>query len=726
MIDIFNYNISNKKIAFSGTINFYKLNDICKEVISNYDIFSVNPKYIKFNSNLFSNIISDNKSKGSIYSAIYGITTISSSIENYDNSKNNNEIENNFIENILTEKYLKKYDAIIDSGGLIISTNTNIIIENIYNKLIEYKIDKILLFINNLGEKMIYYNSNNIKKYNNEKFDKLLIFYDHKHTIGIDFKQPSKMHGLVSISSKNTLTQIAQGIFRLRNINIGHSIDFYCPINLDTIDKLKEILETNEIIYKENTKNNLKLQFIKFLNRYIMQNKDSYLENIYYDLIKYKIDTNHIYLSLNNFYNINFIDKFNTTHADIVLNKIEFDNIVSNSTHVQLKEKIKIIEQIEEDIEYDTNTNSAEDYSNRCNIYTKKFTYDKVNLDIITKPYSKFIIEENTFHLELNNWYFNFSENVIFNMYDVMWYTNFFYLVNYTSKLNVITILSDDDYYHIIDEYYDELNTTKNILFNNIIIYNEYGEIVFQKNKSLKDIIPDYIKILIFNIDFPLYEMLNNFRILKFYIESNNNEEIINIFFKCLYFKRKYDYKLLNNNIPVGDFNIYETWQNIFKLPSINDEQMIIFTSEIIDEYINNYIIYDLIDKDERIKDIWEDSHKIILFDEFRKLNTNNVTLNGYIIDPDFHDKISIPIKIRVNFKLSRKFIFTQKILNIIVWYEHRDIQLIKITDNYIIFESEGHKGKFQIKYKDDEEELKRKYLKYKMKYLELKKLKLN
>ena len=74
---------------------------------------------------------------------------------------------------------------------------------------------------------MIYYGSNNIQKYNNQKFDKLLIYYDHKHTVGIDFKQPFNMHGIVTISNQNTLTQVAQSIFRLRNLNKGQYIDYY-------------------------------------------------------------------------------------------------------------------------------------------------------------------------------------------------------------------------------------------------------------------------------------------------------------------------------------------------------------------------------------------------------------------------------------------------------------------------------------------------------------------
>ena len=50
--------------------------------------------------------------------------------------------------------------------------------------------------------------------------------YDNKNIVGVDFKQPVKMHGLAIISNKNRFVDVAQGIFRMRNMNISHTLDY--------------------------------------------------------------------------------------------------------------------------------------------------------------------------------------------------------------------------------------------------------------------------------------------------------------------------------------------------------------------------------------------------------------------------------------------------------------------------------------------------------------------
>src|SRR5436305_9308727 len=63
--------------------------------------------------------------------------------------------------------------------------------------------------------------------------DKVFIYYDEKHTRGIDVKsQPLIMKGLVTVGPSNNLTNISQGIYRIRKLNFGHSIDFYMLNNI--------------------------------------------------------------------------------------------------------------------------------------------------------------------------------------------------------------------------------------------------------------------------------------------------------------------------------------------------------------------------------------------------------------------------------------------------------------------------------------------------------------
>lgn len=52
-----------------------------------------------------------------------------------------------------------------------------------------------------------------------------IIFYDHKSTVGVDFKQPARMRGLVVVDAGTTMTEIAQSTFRLRRLTRGHMFD---------------------------------------------------------------------------------------------------------------------------------------------------------------------------------------------------------------------------------------------------------------------------------------------------------------------------------------------------------------------------------------------------------------------------------------------------------------------------------------------------------------------
>ena len=77
----------------------------------------------------------------------------------------------------------------------------------------------------------MYYNRENddFIKYQNEVFDQkdVFIYYDNKHIVGIDIKQPSELRGIVTVSKFNRTTDIAQASYRLRNINYGHEVDFF-------------------------------------------------------------------------------------------------------------------------------------------------------------------------------------------------------------------------------------------------------------------------------------------------------------------------------------------------------------------------------------------------------------------------------------------------------------------------------------------------------------------
>jgi hypothetical protein len=54
----------------------------------------------------------------------------------------------------------------------------------------------------------------------------VVIFYDQKSTVGIEFEQALEMRGLVTVDPTTTLTELSQAVFRLRKQTTGHSVDF--------------------------------------------------------------------------------------------------------------------------------------------------------------------------------------------------------------------------------------------------------------------------------------------------------------------------------------------------------------------------------------------------------------------------------------------------------------------------------------------------------------------
>jgi len=76
---------------------------------------------------------------------------------------------------------------------------------------------------------------------NDEPVSNVWIYYDHKHTVGIDVKQPFVMRGCVSVNFFNRTTEVAQGTFRLRNMNNGHRVDF---VHFDNFASVRDDLAT--------------------------------------------------------------------------------------------------------------------------------------------------------------------------------------------------------------------------------------------------------------------------------------------------------------------------------------------------------------------------------------------------------------------------------------------------------------------------------------------------
>lgn len=574
MLDLFNPKICINKISFSGTVNFYKPCEIIDEIL-------VNNKFVEqINESLITDIIIDIFAEGAIKASLLGITSIIPNIIDYE-IKSDIEIENEFLDCFFSKIML--YDSLIDGGGLILKTKPDQIIK----KIRELLPDKKILYVNEKDERVILDESGNINLYNNQKFNNVFIFYDNKHCIGTDFKQPDKMKGLVSIRYNDTLTKISQAIFRLRNINFGHSVDFYCPKNIMPERKvgieyndefLYDKLFKNETKYKENTKNNYKLQSAKYIYRYIINNEISYKEELFFDLKTYNINGINKYIDKNNFFH-NYIDIINSKiRKELQIKKF---NIDEDST-VKIQKQVVQEKKNEKEVKKEEEKEVKKEISNNkdiSNIILDRQLNESDILDI--SKYTMTFKSKNIFktikdyHLQLSPCFIDF-----FNLKKTT-----------TPSWNTIFLLIDFEVYYIFDEFknifcitpfeygqlyikYDKLKEEKQCIF----VCDKYGKVVWNP-KNLDTIIDEIIKIYLFE----------------------NNNSIIDNFHKLellsaqeIYYKDKifvystiFNIKRINNqileNINYNSFYNYNIWSNLYGITNFK------ILTKIINLYIHKY-----------------------------------------------------------------------------------------------------------------------------------------
>jgi len=161
-----------------------------------------------------------------------------------------------------------KYDAYIDICGIFKNDKNQILAMKLHEEF-----NRPIIFIDELDIIKVIIN-NNIDIYNNNDLDKPIFYYDQAHIIGIDIKQEKYpiLKGLCIVDSKTKYTEIAQGIFRLRKINLGHTVDIYITDIIET-DKIKlfDLFIENDKTDKENKKLMFNYQNYKALIR-----KDNY------------------------------------------------------------------------------------------------------------------------------------------------------------------------------------------------------------------------------------------------------------------------------------------------------------------------------------------------------------------------------------------------------------------------------------------------------------------
>lgn len=282
MVDMFKNTVSYTKASFSGTVNFNLPGRVIKD-----SLFTSGAVHQSLYNGQITTIQEDLSVRASIEASFYGFTTREPELYTFIQNKT---IEEDLL--MFVTQAVQNYQALIDTCGIILNTR----VEDVARRIQQAAPTKTILFVNGNDVRQVMLPDGRIENYKNETFQDVFMYYDHKHCVGTDFKQPFKMHGLITVGAKNNLTEISQGIFRLRNINIGHSVDFYCSelLKLGETDSaantqmtrnttLFKTLKVNDTAIQKASLPASQLQCGKYVDRIFTEG--AYGENIYFDTI---------------------------------------------------------------------------------------------------------------------------------------------------------------------------------------------------------------------------------------------------------------------------------------------------------------------------------------------------------------------------------------------------------------------------------------------------------
>jgi hypothetical protein len=219
-IDIINiFNIY--KIGYSGTMNI------------------ILPE-LQYNNILFNNL---NKDPDEYLNVKYAI------IHSQINISNQNIINEN-INDILNMFNISSYDALIDTIGLFKDIDNNIIANTIHKIINTDDIKRDLIYLDKNNNKLVIINNTIINYNDNDTYENIFIYYSQSHIVGIDINQNYSpiLTGLCIINKYSLIEVVAQAMYRLRKLNMGHKIIFmYIDDNTEELNnqKLYELLKNN-------------------------------------------------------------------------------------------------------------------------------------------------------------------------------------------------------------------------------------------------------------------------------------------------------------------------------------------------------------------------------------------------------------------------------------------------------------------------------------------------
>jgi hypothetical protein len=212
--DIIQRNITSKLAGYTGTLYIKDIVDVITEL----ETIKKAP---------FPTVINKLQPKdmvdGEIYASLLGkkinVGISYFYIPNYDRTNS-----------ILNTVTTKDYRAIIDVGSLFYN-HTNDDIAKIWKFYLHNNNKKgYVLYLDNKNKKHVYNISQNKDQKEDfdpikHKKDQLYVYFDQAHITGIDIKLPIDIKGLVTVSENTNLRDLAQGSYRLREIKSGQKFN---------------------------------------------------------------------------------------------------------------------------------------------------------------------------------------------------------------------------------------------------------------------------------------------------------------------------------------------------------------------------------------------------------------------------------------------------------------------------------------------------------------------
>lgn len=407
---------------------------------------------------------------------------------NYPNSINEIHKISNFGDIIDIFTTYTKYNVLIDACALLKDKKNQTVAEELAQIT-----GKRVIYLTENDDKMIYYNDKHTS-YTNIVYDSdnTIFYYSQKHIIGIDFKQPNILNGLVLINDSNNYTQIAQAIYRMRKLNRGHISHIgYCGnnslilgLNQESKENLYSQLVTNDIKNKDNVKDlALLLTFKHFCRKYLNKdNREKAVEDFLVPLYKipksdkyiYSIIIKNITLNILKDTIYNYDEMFKQTDYKMIfdITKIhtripgdiieDVNKLYKNMKNMSLIQLVNIlydigdIPQIVRDFEI--NTQEEVETSKEQIIEVRKRlvlsdeerqSLEKIRLRFYYNPYS-----------ETHNRYYNWFDYNI-NGFNVIFSTNLLMNMEYDNLSICIVRLSQTNFLieniYTVEYYYDKL-----------------------------------------------------------------------------------------------------------------------------------------------------------------------------------------------------------------------------------------------------------------------------